>query len=230
MTFTQILAESRRLVKANSTSYSTPDITTSANRAIDRIVSIIRDSEGRWQWDDSNQTDLPSATTSAVANQQDYSLSTAHLKILRVEIKDEDGIWHKLQPIDQADLFDSSITEFLSTAGTPQYYDKQGTSLLMYPKFSYSQAASIRVFHERGASYFTSADTSKEPGFNSMFHSLVPMWCAYDYALINSLPILPTLRNEINITEEKLKDHYGTADKDERNIRITSKGARYQFN
>jgi len=228
MTFTQILAEARRLVKANSTSYTTADITVSANKALDRVVTIIRDSEGRWQWDDTNQTDFPFGTTALVANQQDYSVATSHLKIERVEVKNEAGVWNKMKPIDQADLFDQSITDFLSTAGDPVYYDKVGSSVLLYPKPDYSQAASLKVFHERGPSYYTVSDTTKEPGFASIFHNLIPMWCAYDYALINSNTVLENLRTEIDIWEDKLKDHYSHRDKDEK-IRLTVMGAKQSF-
>jgi len=232
MTFTEILAESRRLTKTsgNTTSYSADDITVSANRALDRITAIIRDSEGRWQWDDTNYTDFPFATTALVADQQDYSLATPHHKIERVELKDSSGAWNKLVPIDQADLFDSSITDFLKTSGTPKYYDKIGTSVLLYPKPSYSQAASLKVFHERGASYFTSSDTTKQPGFISTFHSLVPMWCAYDYALLNlSASFTKGLREEIALWEDWLKGYYAKRDKDEK-ITLSAKGARYKFN
>ena len=215
LTFTQILSESRRLVRANSSSYSTDDITSSSNRALDREVAVIRDAQGRWQFDDSNNTDFPIATTGLVANQQDYGLDPTHYRIERVEVLDEAGNWTKLTSIDEADIYNQSITDFLSGAGVPQYYDKTANSLFLYPKPNYTQSASLKVFYERGPSYFTSADTTKTPGFNPMFHSLIPLWCAYDYAFVNQLDIADRLRAEIASMEENLISYYSLRDKDE---------------
>jgi hypothetical protein len=222
MTFSEVLTEARRLVKANSTSYPTSEITVSANRALDREVVLIRQADGRWQWDDSNQTDFPFATTSLVLDQQDYSLDATHYRIERVEVKDEEGNWHKLASIDQADIYDQSLTDFLKTSGQPQYYDKIGNSIMLYPKPEYSQVASLKVFYQRGPSYFTTSDTSKTPGFNPLFHRLIPLWCAYDYAFINDMKIAANLRSEISQAEEQLQEFYALRDKDE-HITLTTK-------
>jgi hypothetical protein len=227
MDFTTILSEARRFTKTNSTSYTTADITQSANRAFDRVVSLIRQANGRWQWDDSNQTDLPFSTASLVTDQQDYTLDPDHYAINRVEVKDEAGNWTKLIPFDQADIFDSSITDFLSGSGIPQYYDKVGNSLLLYPKPSYTQAASIKVFCERGPSYFLVSDTTKEPGFNPMFHRLIPLWCAYDYAAINNMQVADRFKGDIAELETALVEFYARRDKDE-HIRLKARVLNYR--
>ena len=43
--------------------------------------------DDRWQFDDTNHTDYPIATTNLVANQRTHVLSVSHLRITRVEIK-----------------------------------------------------------------------------------------------------------------------------------------------
>lgn len=228
MTFTEILTESRRLVGDTTTKYSTADITVSANRALDRAVGLIRQSEGRWQWDDSNNTDLPIATTGLVTDQQDYSLDATHYRIERIEVKDTSGNWTKVQPIDKADLFDTSITDFLSGGGTPTYYDKVGNSIFLYPTPSYTQTASLKVFYERGPSYFTTSDTTKAPGINALFHRLIPLWCAYDYAFINQMEIKKDLEKEIFKIESELQEYYGHRDRDEK-IGLTVKSRKFNF-
>lgn len=215
MQFSEITSDALRLVKASSSSYPIADLTASINRAFERVVGIIREAEGRWQWDDTNQTDFPFATTNIVTDQQDYTLDVNHYRIERVEVKDSAGNWIKLRSIDQADLYDQAITDFLSTSGTPQYYDKVGTSLLLYPAANYSQSDSLKVFYERGPSYFTVSDTTKSPGFNPLYHRLLSMWAGYDYALINLLPISQTLRQEIQVMEDNLRESYAFRDKDE---------------
>lgn len=231
MTYTQIINEARRIVKASATSLPDSEILASANNAMERETAIIRNSEGRWQWDDSNDTDFPFATTSLVINQQDYSLDPTHYRIERVELKDEAGSWKKLIPIDQADIYNQSLTGFLSSIAIPSYYDKVGNSLFLYPIPSYSQAASLKVFYERGPSYFLSTDTTKTPGFNPLFHKIIPYWIAYDYAVINDLPITKTLYQMtgngdavglIPEMENNLKGYYLLRDKDE-HLRLQSR-------
>lgn len=220
MTYTEILAEARRLVKANSTSYPTSEITPSANRALDRSVSLIRDSQGRWQWDDSNNTDFPIATTSISDDVGDYELDPTHYSIERVEVKDAAGSWTRLLPFDQRDV-EGSLTEFLDDGGVPQYYDKLGNSIILYPTPNYSQAASIKVYYQRGPSYFTTSDTTKTPGFNPLFHELIPLWAAYDYAFINQMEVKDDLLARIGSMEEQLKDYYALRDRDE-HVRLTA--------
>lgn len=227
MTFTEILTEARRLVKADSTSYPTAEITESANRACDRTVSLIRESEGRWQWDDTNNTDLPIATADLTDGQQDYSLDPTHYEMERVEVKDETGAWTKVQPIDQADLYDQAMSDFLTTEGVPQYYDKIGRSILLYPTPSYTQADSLKVWYKRGPAYFTAGDTTKTPGFNGLFHRLVPLSCAYDYAFINQLSVATDLQNAVALMEQDLTNHYARRDRDDR-VRLRPRVGNYR--
>lgn len=227
MTFTSILSEARRLVKANSTSFTTADITTSANKALDRIVALIRHAEGRWEFDDTNNSDLPIATSNLVSGQQDYSIGSTFYSIKRVEVLNSSGVWSLLKPIDQADINEMALTQFLSTSGLPKYYDKLGNSIFLYPKPNYSQDSSLKVYFERGADYFTTSDTTKTPGFNPMFHNLVPMWCAYDYALMNNLSIQKNLRAEIGVLEDELLEYYANRNMDEHKRLSTKK---YRFN
>ena len=227
MQYTDIQTESRRIVKANSVSFPVSDITTSSNRALERVTGLIRQAQGRWQWDDSNNPDYAIATTLLVADQQDYELDPTHYQIERVEVKDQDGNWSKLESIDQADLYNTSLTDFLKTAGSPQYYDKVGNSIFLYPKPNYGQTASLKVFYERGPDYFETTDTTKQPGFNPLFHSLIPLWNAYDYAFINTLPILGSISERISLMEDDLKAYYSLRDKDE-HLRLSTRRINYR--
>ena len=220
MTFTELLYDTRRLVLGDGTStvYSTTDITYSINRALEHISSVIREAQGRWQWDDTNQTDFPIATTGLVTDQQDYSLDgTSHFRIERVEVKDSAGAWTKLLPIDQADVYNQSLTDLLKTSGRPQYYDKEGNSLILYPKPSYTQTASLKLYFERGPSYFSTSDTSKTPGFNPLYHRLLSLYAAHDYAFLNVMKDLDkNLIGEIAVMESALTTSYALRDMDDR--------------
>src|SRR3990167_9165914 len=100
MTFQDILNRVYFLTGTSDSSYGFADVTLSVSRALERVVSLINRSDSRWQWDDSNYTDLPSATLTITSGQQQYSLATTHLSIDRIEVKDSSGSWRKLKPID----------------------------------------------------------------------------------------------------------------------------------
>lgn len=215
------------LTKTNVTSFPNADMAILANSAMERIGSLITQSDGRWEFDDSNQpiTDqgdgtggLPIATTTITSAQQDYTFAFNFLNIERVELKDEEGKWRKLIPIDQADVYDQSITDFMSGGGTPMYYDKMGVSILLYPSPDYTQSASLKVFYTRGPITVQSSDissTTAKPGFNSLYHDLVALWISYDYTMANGLPNTNQLMIEIQRKEDALREDFSLRSKDE---------------
>lgn len=217
MQYTDIVAKAYFLTSTNSTSFPIAQVTVEANNALERVASLIMQSDARWQWDDSNNTDLPIATTGLVANQQDYTLAVSHLDILRVEVQDTNGSWRKLIPIDQADIYGTSLTDFMKTAGAPYYYDKLGASVFLYPKPNYTQASSLKIWFQRGPSYFAVTDTSKSPGFNVLYHDLIPLWIAYNFALANGKENGSNLGAEIKSKEDALQEDYALRAKDDHN-------------
>jgi hypothetical protein len=188
------------------------------NRALDKVTSLILASDGRWEFDDTNYTDLPIGVSTLVNNQPDYSLSVEHLRVLRVEILNNQGVYTKLDPIDINDIQYQGMTEFLNGAGTPLYYDIQGGSVFLYPKPQtgyVTMLSGLKVYFQRQPSYFVSTDTTKKPGFSTIFHRLVSRWACYDYALARQLPIKKDIRDEITVMENELKDFYATRDPDD---------------
>lgn len=104
MTFQDIANRVYFLTGTSDSSYGFANLTLSVDRAIERVVSLINRSDSRWQWDDSNHSDLPSATLTITSGQQQYSLATTHLSIDRIEVKDSGGNWKRLLPIDHQNL------------------------------------------------------------------------------------------------------------------------------
>ena len=68
MTYSDILSDIDFLVKSDSITYPIAQKTANVNRALDNVVSAILGADGRWQWDDTNYTDLPIGVTDLVAN------------------------------------------------------------------------------------------------------------------------------------------------------------------
>ncbi len=215
MQYSDILTKVYFLTSTNANSFPIAQVTAEANNAYDRIVSLIAHSDGRWQWEDNNNTDLPIATTDIVTNQQDYSITVGQLDITRLEIKDSNGNWHKLEAIDQTDIFNQSLTDFLKTASLPIYYDKLGNSVFLYPMPNYSQAASLKLYFTRGPNYFITSDTTKQPGFNSLYHELIPLWIAYNYAIANGKSNATLIKAEIDMKELSLQEDFALRAKDD---------------
>ncbi len=194
---------------ANSVSYKIADIVRNCNRALDRAVQLIMKSDKEWTWDDTNNTDFPIATTTLVAAQHDYSLAVTHLNILKVRILDANGYYYTISPINRRDIPDSVFDE---NDGLPRMYAKMGNSILLYPApaaGNVTMAKGLEIQMQRPASYFTTADTTKTPGFASQFHRLVPLYAASDYCSINNLTTrLASITREINRLEAELVRFY----------------------
>ena len=198
------------------------------NDAQDSIVSDILDVDTRWQWDDTNRTDFPIGSIDLVDGQRDYTLDVEHLKILGVEVKDASGNFYPLLPIDMEDMRSKGITptEFFETNGLPQYYDKIANSILLYPQPATAQVTisnGLKVHFQRGPEYFTTSDTTRVPGFASLYHKLIPLLTSFEYAVSNDMTEKAGLLN-IRIQEErnKLKGYFSKRGKD-RKPRITIK-------
>ena len=190
------------------------DMTRNMNRALDKVVALIFRSDQKWQWDDANNSDLPIATTSLVSGQSDYSMPVTHLKVLKVRIKDSAGNWISLNPVDSRDLRDSDRT---ASSATPTKYDKVGSSIFLYPAPNYASSGGLEVQHQRGASYFTTSDTTKAPGFASVYHRLVSMYAALDFCSVNDMPQrVAALESAIAKMEADLVSFYSSRNVDEK--------------
>ena len=198
--------------------YAIADKTRIINNAYDKVVSLILQADGRWEWDDNNKTDLPIGTTSLVADQQDYEMSAAtFLKILKVEIKDSSGNWKVLSPISLDDKTTQSITDYKSTAGTPEEYDKLGNSIFLFPKPSYASSGGLKIFYQRNVTHFAADDTTDVPGFAENFHRLLSYGAAFDYAVAHQMTRkISILKPLITEMERDLIKFYSTRGRDEK--------------
>jgi hypothetical protein len=184
------------------------------NRGLDKVVAIILGADGRWQWDDTNYTDYPIATTDLVSGQKNYKMASDFLDITRVEWLDSNGNWIKGTPLDQRDI-KVALEEFHSTNGTPLFYDKLSDSLALYPAPNYNSTDGLKVYYQRVVSYFSDTDTTKVPGFANQFHRILSLYATKDYALTKKPQILPQINNEIALLEREIQDFYGQRSKDE---------------
>ena len=203
---------------ASITDYSLADRTGNSNLALDTILGLILEADQKWEWDDSNNTDLPIGTTSLVANQKDYGISGAtYLKITKVLCKDANGTWRTLKPMDKNSPEAKNLNE-QTNPGTPTHYDLIGNSIFLGPYPNYASTGGLRIFFQRNVSYFITTDTTKAPGFAQPFHRLVSLYASDDYLSAKGLvgDRLKRIQNKIEKMENALLKFYASRNAEDR--------------
>lgn len=219
-TITDINLEARALCDADSTSYPDAVLLRRVNQAYEDIVGKLLQVDGRWQFDDSNYTDLPIGTTNMVDSQQDYAFDVRFLSVERVECLDNAGIWHELTPIDKEDI-DVAMSEYLKTPGMPVQYDKQGESIILYPAPSAASTtltSGLKVHYQRTASVFTSAEVTtgtKAPGFPSPWHMILAYKAAIPFCMSYKKDRVPLYQRYVDEMEKDLLKHESKRSRDE---------------
>lgn len=170
-------------------------------------------SYGGWQYDDSNQTDLPSATTALVASQVSYGLPTGQLTVRGIEILNQGNVWNRLIAATEEQIRDvQAVSEWQKTPSQPRYYRLVGETIFLYPPANYSQAASMRVYFDRGSVDFADTDTTRTPGFAGEYHDYIPLRAAIWYltSYQSSNPKLQFLKQELEVIKKNMKDFYSS--------------------
>lgn len=190
------------------------------------MVGDVLQVDGRYQWDDTNYSDQPISTFNLVSAQRSYSFTKDEnlnqiLDVVRVEVKDDSGLWHLLTPVDQSQL-KQGYDEFLKGDGIPRFYDWNGTVLNLFPASNYASTNGCKVWFKREGSFFASTDTTKEPGFASPFQKILWLGPAYDYALQVGKANANALRQEVELERERLREFYSRRNKYEQ-PRITGR-------
>lgn len=169
----------------NSEDYTIDEFTRNANFALDRVTSIILESDTTWKWRDDNlSSELIDTSTTLVANTEKYPILLPWLKIRRVRVKEPNGQLSTLRPKQRNDLNDSQLRGL----GTPTRYFLLGGFLYLNSIPNYGFANGIEVQYQTGADKFIPTDTTKEPGFDSTYHRLISFHAALDYVDQNSIP------------------------------------------
>jgi len=130
-----ICQEIDALCDSDTTSYTVAEKTRRVNNSLEQVIGWLINADGAWQWDDTNNTDLPIGTQTLVAAQKTYTFNDKFLQLLEVQVKDVNGNWIILKPIDQREYSDTEpLDEAFETDGLPLYYDKvSDDTIKLYP-------------------------------------------------------------------------------------------------
>jgi len=215
--YSTLLTKVRDNVGANSTSFTSTQITTDVNLGIDNLLLMLfgQGAGGRWQIDDSNQTDYPIITTDLVASQRDYAFtndgsSNLILDIYKVQAMDSAGVYHDLDYVDiMGGDAPTTMTDGQNTTGTPTVYDLTGNGIILDLIPSYAKTNGLRAFVNRESTYFTASDTTKKWGYTGLYHEYLVLYASYQYARAKSLPNRDSIKVDLLELEDKIKKHSG---------------------
>ena len=219
LNFSQITALIDDTVNTNDTTYPLADKARDVNIALDRVLALIFQVGGTWQFDDSNHTDYPIITTNLVSGQRDYSFVSDEngnliLEVQRVFCADPAGIFHEIYPVDVPNGANRNYTSGQNITGTPTTYDKNATGIFLDAIPSYNSTNGLKVYVNREGSYFTAGDTTKKPGFAGLFHEYLVLHTAYKYAVRKGLAKANQLKGDMLEMENDLIDYYEYREKD----------------
>lgn len=209
-----LIQEVDRICGSSDNTYSLKAKTARINHALDRFVTLALQSDGEWQWDDYNQTDLPIGTANLVSGQYDYSFASELLSVTKVLVADSAGNFYELDQVDQYDKRARNIFQQPSgNSGIPNKYDVLGNSILLDPIPNYSYTAGLKVVFKRNAVKFVSTDTTTDPGIPSLFHPYLCRYAALPYLIEKKLPQRADVAAQIVQDEEAIKDFMANRDR-----------------
>jgi hypothetical protein len=198
--------------------------TADINLALDKALTLIFQTGGTWQFDDSNQTDYPIITTNIVSGQRDYSFTTDAtgnliLEIYRVLVADVNGTFYDVAPVDVGQgTAPRSYTDNLNVGGLPNTYDKLANAIFLDPIPNYNATAGLKVYINREGSYFNTNDTTKKPGFAGLFHEYLALRPSWQYACVNGLANVNKLEEQVLKMESDMQDYYRGREKDTQKV------------
>lgn len=226
MTISDINSEIRDLCDADSTSLTNATLLRRVNSALEELVADVINADGTWQYDDTNYTDHPRGTGTLVEGQEDYAFTSEYLQIEAVDVKNLDGKFQRLLPVDHHDLDGIAPDEHWGTdssgnplKGMPEYFDQNGDTIRLYPaptSTAVTLASGLRVWFKRTADIFTSAQVTtgtKTPGLPSTHHVLLAYMAAIPYCMSYKKDRVAWLEKKVMDMKKTLIEHYSHREK-----------------
>lgn len=217
-----IVSEINDLCDSDATSYPIAAKTRRVNAALEELVSEIINADGTWQWDDTNHTTVPVGTGNLVEAQESYAFTSEYLDIVSIEILPANSsLYRKIEPLDITELGGIGPDEYFTATGFPEYYDKLGDTIFLYPAptaTAVTLTAGIKVHFKRSIDLFTTSDTTQEPGLPSTHHVLLAYMASIPYCALYKKDRVPFLVNKVTEMKKSLLKFYSSREKDKRKV------------
>lgn len=187
------------------------------NVGFERIIPLLLSYNDQIRWDDINNTDAPIGYVNLVANQNDYKITVddnsydiLNITKVRLKLTSSDTTYYEL---DRIMLDDPRVAGILSpdtsVTGKPSGFVEIGNTIYLDILPDTSITNGIEIFFGRQQQYFTSSDTTKEPGIPLPFHELLALYASLDWVSVNKSDetnLITLLTNEIAKKEKNLKN------------------------
>jgi len=202
-TITEIKLSIDDLIDTSTSTFADARKVRGLNRAQDKIVNIIKQNDNLQEWDDNNWNDIPEGTLDIVSGQAIYNINEDEnladlLSVISVWFKPDAAAteYTKLNKT-RRDVVDSAT-------GFPSEYRLVGNNIILSPEPDYALADGLKVLFVRAPREITASDTTKEPGIPPLFHNLLALYTAYEYARAKNLSSKNDILAEVQKEEEKL--------------------------
>lgn len=210
---------------SDTTSYPLDDMGRAANKALDKCHMVILNADGRWEYDDNNNSasTLLNTSTSVAAGDTKIAIPLTWLRVARIRLTDPNGNYVTLTPKKRSEWSDGQLN---ASSGMPVAYDLLGNHAFFDKPCAH--AATAEVQYQLGPSYFDGdSDTTKTPGFIAPFHQIISLEMALEYCEQNDMDgRAAKIRNRLGEAPTEgytgsglykgLSDHYATRNVDNR--------------
>lgn len=212
-------------------------VTDMINEAFDDIMPLLLSYSDHIRWDDTNHTDAPIGYLDLVSGQADYkigeddnSLDILNITKVRILPTATDTDYYELE---RMTIDDPAVAEAMSpgsqSTGIPSFFVENAGKIFLYPEPNYSATSGIEIFFGREQSYFTSTDTTKEPGIPKPFHNLLALYAAHEYVYTNRPEDGVTIANLQKKITDKKRDLQDFIDlRNPTRLRIKPKGIKFR--
>ena len=200
------------------------DFTRLINANYHKIVTMILESIGDWDFDDPNLDNTGFIKTYNLTASTQYvklPLSDKILKVKRVEVTYDGVNWYKAEPMDISEYSPAtSQSSNLSNdfSQSKPFYDLVGNYIYLYPVPNANVTAGLKLWITREVDEFTTSDTTQEPGFDEPFHEMLSVGASMDYALAKGLSNAGNIAAKLSDYELRLRRYYSDKEQDTKYI------------
>jgi hypothetical protein len=224
-----IVQEIDSICNSDSNSYPIKAKTRRVNNALDRFFTLAVKADGRWELDGTDHTDYPISVTDIENGKIDYTFPPELLEIFRVEIKDENGNWREIYPIDQQDYKGQASDEFMKEPSQPMYYDKKYGSIWLYPSANYDQDDSLKIHYNRKFKRMASTDLAVVPGIPEIFHPYLARYASLPFLVEKAKANKNDIAEMIRADEDEITKYYSRRARDSKSQALPRRYGRPNF-
>jgi hypothetical protein len=198
------------LLGVDLNNYTIEDRTRNMNERFRMVWQMIFESYGGMKFQDDNANATPYGDVNVSSGVGTGSIPTGALTVREAQLKDSSGVYHPLVCITEQEYFKMGAdASWNNQTGFPSYIMFYEDTWKLLPAPNYTLASALRIYFDADISVFTTADTTKVPGFASPFHRMLSIGAALDYALSRKMQDkVVYLQNLWNDYEKRLRDFY----------------------